>query len=69
MTKLPHATKYCLCATCGEYFTNVTNFDLHRRDGECVYPGDIVNKKGKAKLRKNANGMWARTGGVYRGNR
>ncbi len=69
--KLPLNTKYCLCSACGEYFTNVANFDMHRR-GEptarvCLDPAHITSKTGKAKLRLNAKGYWAQTGGAYIG--
>ena len=67
--KLKPNTKHCLCSGCGEYFTNENNFRLHRSGDEdnrvCTYPGDIVSKKGKAKLRLNTRGLWARTGGVF----
>ncbi len=71
MPDLPHGSKYCYCAACGEYFTNETNFNLHRR-GEptaryCVHPSEVRTKRGIAKLRLNTKGYWARTGGVYLG--
>jgi len=68
-TRLGNGTKYCKCSACGEYFTNVTNFDMHRTGGSgkrrCTYPGELVSNAGKAKLRRNATGHWARTGGVF----
>ena len=80
MNKLPIGTKYCLCPACGEYFTNVVNFDLHRvwtmppkgvtrraSDVRCVDPEALVDKNGNARLRRNAKGCWARTGGAYMG--
>ncbi len=67
--RLGIGTKHCLCSACGEYFTNVVNFDFHRtgkaENRRCVFPGGLVNKKGNARLRLNARGLWARTGGVY----
>ncbi len=67
--KLPFGTNFCKCPACGEYFTNVANFDMHRR-GEaegrhCIPPTHIVSKSGKARLRLNAQGYWARPGGFY----
>jgi len=73
-------TNHCRCAACGEYFTTPANFDMHRvftkppkgvrrqaSDTCCVDPGSLVNKQGKARLRRNAQGLWAQTGGSYRG--
>lgn len=69
--KLRPGTKHCKCAECKEYFTTVANFDLHRQgraqNRRCVYPGDLVDNKGKARLRHNAAGLWAGTGGIYKG--
>jgi hypothetical protein len=69
--KLPYGTKYCKCPSCGEYFTTVTNFDLHRagppENRRCIPPGKLVTEKGKARLRLNAKGYWSRTGGIYLG--
>ena len=78
--KLPLNTKFCECSACGEIFTNVNNFDLHRtwvnltkgtpkrpENRICVDPGTLVNKKGNARLRRNARGLWAGTGGIYKG--
>ena len=64
--KLPHGSKFCLCSGCGEYFTNEKNFSMHRR-GEpsaryCVHPSKLLTKTGKAYLRLNAAGYWARPG-------
>ena len=67
--KLYPGTKHCKCTACGEYFTTVFNFDLHRAGDwpkrVCTYPGELVSKAGKAKLRRNGRGLWARTGGVF----
>jgi len=71
--KLGFGTNHCKCSVCGEYFTNVTNFDMHRRGTPtaryCVHPSKVTNRWGKAKLHKNAKGLWARTGGAYMGGR
>jgi len=68
--KLKPATKYCQCAACGEYFTNVYNFDMHRaglgQNRRCIDPAELVNKKGKAQLQRNASGYWARMGNIER---
>lgn len=71
-TNLPPGTNYCQCPTCGEVFTNVTNFDIHRKTlrpkaGKrvCVNPGTITDKHGKARLRRNAKGIWTRADGAY----
>ena len=68
--KLRPGTKHCKCAACGEYFTVVGNFDLHRKDGPksrvCVDQSTLVNKKGKARLRRNAQGLWTGVGGIYK---
>ena len=65
--KLPHGSRFCLCSGCGEYFTNPRNHALHRRGKPesrfCVYPGDLVTKEGKARLRLNPKGYWAQPGG------
>ena len=64
--KLRPGTRHCLCSDCGEYFTNVQNFDMHRRHTRttsfCVHPSTLVSKTGKARLRRNAMGLWARPG-------
>ena len=70
--KLMPGTNHCKCAVCGEYFTTPHNFDMHRRrvsrnarTADCVYPGGITDKKGKARLHLNTRGLWASTGGAY----
>jgi hypothetical protein len=69
--RLPAYRKFCRCAACGEYFSNVRNFDLHRRGAperrHCVEPDKLVKKNKKARLRLNAEGYWVRDEGVYRG--
>lgn len=69
--KLGFATNHCRCAACGEYFTNVRNFDAHRAgffpERECRHPSTLVSKNGKARFTRNAKGIWQRAGGGYRG--
>lgn len=64
--RLRPGTNHCLCPTCGQYFTNEKNFDLHRagnaQDRRCVYPGLVVDKNGNARLRRRADGLWVRPG-------
>ena len=64
--KLPIGTNFCKCAACGEYFTNETNFDMHRRENAgtryCTHPSELLTKAGKARLSLNAKGYWARPG-------
>ncbi len=71
MPKLTIASKRCQCPTCGEYFTNEKNFEMHRSGvypkRRCVPPGQLVTKKGKARLRLNADGVWTRAEGAYLG--
>lgn len=60
--KLPHGTKYCLCPSCGEYFTSPYAFDLHRA-GEptarhCVHPSKVLDKQRRPRLRLNDRGYW-----------
>ncbi len=67
--KLPVGTNYCKCAACGEYFTNVANFDMHRR-GEaekrhCVDPSTLIRKNGNVRLTLNPRGYWAQPGGFH----
>ena len=64
---LPHNSRYCKCGACGEYFTAVGTFDLHREgpaeDRRCIYPGDVRRKKsGVPVLAKNEKGYWFRIG-------
>ena len=67
--KLPAGTNFCKCAACGEYFTTVANFDLHRRgDGitrACADPATLLKKDGSARLRLNGKGYWALPGGFH----
>ena len=60
------------CAVCGEYFTTENNFEMHRRTVSrnpyrrvCLNPGTITNKRGKARLRLNAKGLWASAEGAF----
>ena len=68
-SKLRAGTKHCLCAECGEYFTTAKNFDLHRRSVRqkrvCLDPGRIVDKGGKARLRRNPAGLWTSAEPAY----
>ena len=67
--KLPVGTNYCKCSACGEYFTNVGTFDMHRRGEatarECIEPAALLKKDGSARLTLNARGYWARPGGFH----
>lgn len=76
--KIKPSTNHCLCTGCGEYFTTPRNFDKHRvwtmppegvkrkaSDVRCVDPGSLVDKHGKARLHRNAKGLWASVGGAY----
>jgi len=45
----------CLCVGCGEQFSTVRNFDLHRKNFQCVPPGSIRDKHGRPKLRKKGS--------------
>lgn len=40
-TILAPSSSRCLCRACGEFFSNVGNFDRHRRNGECRPPGAV----------------------------
>ena len=70
--KLPFGSRRCLCSGCGEYFSNVRNFDMHRtgegKGRSCIHPSKLVTKKGKARLRLNADGIWVRPDPAYLGN-
>ena len=72
---LPPGTNFCKCPSpsCGEYFTNVGTFDMHRKGNaenrRCSDPHTLVDKHGKARLRLTGKGYWARPGGVYKGAR
>ena len=61
--KLPIGSNHCLCASCGEYFTTVANFDGHREgkslERRCVDPSTIRRKNGNARYRLNVKGLWA----------
>ena len=48
-------TRKCHCASCCENFSTVTNFDKHRRNGECVPPAE-------AGLQQNKRGVWTAPG-------
>jgi predicted anti-sigma-YlaC factor YlaD len=67
--KLTIGSNYCKCPACGEYFTNVANFDMHRRGDatarECINPAELVTKTGKRRLTLNARGYWSRPGGFH----
>jgi len=69
--KLPPGSNFCKCPSCGEYFSNANNFDMHRRGSPtarvCVPPGKLVTEKGKRRLRLNAKGYWVRAEGVFTG--
>ena len=71
MTKLGIGTNHCQCPVCGEYFTTPANFDAHRTgkfpERRCVHPSRLVDKNGKARYSKTARGLWARTGGAFKG--
>lgn len=68
MTKLGIGTKHCLCTSCGEYFTNEQNFDMHRHGPAekrvCRDPASLLTKSGKRRLVLNARGLWSRPGKV-----
>lgn len=68
-SKLRPGTKHCLCPVCGDYFTTVRNFDLHRRSARgtrvCLDPGRIVDRGGKARLRRNPAGLWTSAESAY----
>lgn len=55
-------TNHCLCCACGEYFSTPANFDMHRKDGACRNPAEILfekgSRKGLPKLQKAENGLW-----------
>ena len=40
------------CPTCHVNFSVVRNFDLHRQDGQCIPPGQLINKKGQPVLKE-----------------
>ena len=70
--KLMPGTKHCKCAVCGRYFTTEKNFEMHRKTvsrkpyrRECLDPHTLTNKKGKARLRLNAKGIWSSAEGAY----
>jgi len=69
--RLRPGTQHCKCPSCGEYFTTVKNFDLHRtgnaQNRRCRDPSTVVNRKGKAVFTRSADGLWARSGGAYLG--
>ena len=63
--KLRIGTRNCKCSGCGEYFTSVGTFDLHRAgtgsNRRCLDPAKMADKKGIARLRKTDRGLWAGT--------
>ena len=66
---LKPGTNHCKCSGCGEYFTTVANFEMHRRGKaearNCRNPAELVTKDGKARLSLNAKGYWAGLGGFH----
>lgn len=51
------APKAAHCGGCCETFATVRLFDLHRVDGACVRPGEVVSPAGERRLFFR-NGMW-----------
>lgn len=41
---LTEGTNRSKCSRCGEYFTSVGTFERHRREGQCLNPGDVGMK-------------------------
>jgi len=50
-------SRKCHCASCGENFSTVGNFDKHRQGGYCTPPAD-------AGLERNKRGVWQSPGEV-----
>lgn len=50
----------CRCSTCGEVFSVVSNFDKHRKDGDCVDPASVG-----LELKIGASGSWWGMPGSY----
>lgn len=70
--RLGIGTNHCKCPICSEYFTTEGNYEMHRRTVSrnpyrrvCLNPGTLTNRKGKARLRLNAKGLWASAEGAY----
>ena len=60
---LPPYSRFCKCASCGEYFGGVGTFDLHRRgkrERRCLSPSEVTDRQGNRVLRKNEKGYWVR---------
>jgi len=56
--KLPVGTNFCRCSACGEYFTSVLPFDMHRTgkaDNRSCLNADQMVKKG---MDRNRKGYW-----------
>lgn len=49
------------CAGCHETFTTVSNFDRHRRGGECVRPSSA----GLIASQRGGNAVWHQPAGKY----
>lgn len=48
-------TNKCHCASCCQTFSTVSNFDRHRKGGECLPPES-------AGMHRNKHGVWIQDG-------
>lgn len=45
------------CSTCGRHFHGLSAFDAHRRESQCLEPGEAVTTKGRQLLQ-----IWTKAG-------
>jgi hypothetical protein len=49
------------CRACCLTFDSLAAFDRHRRDGECLYPGDIRDTDGRRVFERREVDLWSGT--------